>query len=42
MYKLAISIANASLLDGSEIICDDITQRKVAVARCPLVGKINT
>ena len=25
MYKLTISIANASLLDGGEIICDDIT-----------------
>ena len=42
LYKLTISIANASLLDGGEIICDDITQRKVAVARCPLVGKLST
>jgi hypothetical protein len=38
LYKLTISIANASLLDGGEIICDDIIHRKVAVARCPLVA----
>ena len=37
--KLTISIANASLLDGGEIICDDMVYRKVAEARCPLVGK---
>ena len=42
MYKLTICIANASLLDGGDIICDDIKQRKVAVARCPLFGKLST
>ena len=42
LYKLTISIANTSLLDGGEIICDDMTQRKVAVARCPLVSKLST
>ena len=42
LYKFTISIAKASLLDGGEIICDDITQRKVAVARCPLVSKLST
>ena len=39
LYKLTISIANASLLNGGEIKCDDIIHRKVAEARCPLVGK---
>ena len=33
--SLTLSIANASLLDGGEIICDDTTERNRAKAGCP-------
>ena len=39
-FNLTLSIANASLLDGGEIICDDTTSRKAAMARCPIIGKL--
>ena len=36
--SLTLSIANASLLDGGEIICDDTTPRSKVVA-CQVCGK---
>ena len=36
--SLQIAIENASLLNGSEIICDDSTPRNVVMAGCPLRG----
>ena len=36
--SLALTIVNASLLDGGEMRCDDTTQRHV-MAGCPLLGK---
>ena len=36
--SLTLSIANASLLDGEEIICDD-TSRNEVMAGCPVCGK---
>ena len=37
--SLTLSIANASLLDGGEIICDDTTPRNMVMAGCPVCGK---
>ena len=37
--SLTLSIANASLLDGGEIICDDTTPRNKVMAGCPVCGK---
>ena len=39
-FSLSLSIANASLLDGGEITCDDTTQKKTAKAGCP-IGEFN-
>ena len=39
-YKLTLSVDNASLLEGGEIICDDTTSRYVAKAGCP-IGKLH-
>ena len=39
-FNLTISIANASLLGGGEITCDDTTSRNQASARCPIIGKL--
>ena len=36
---LTLSIANASLLDGREIICDDATPRNKVMAGCRVCGK---
>ena len=36
---LTLSIANASLLDGGEIICNDTTPRKKVMAGCRVCGK---
>ena len=38
-YTLTLSIENASLLNGDQIICDDTTENIVAKARCPLIGE---
>ena len=38
-FNLTISIANATLLNGGEITCDDTTLRKQASAGC-LIGKL--
>ena len=38
-FHLTISIANASLLGGGEIICDDTTSMKAVKAGCP-IGKL--
>ena len=37
--SLTISITNASLLDGGEIICDDTTLRNMVMTGCPVCGK---
>ena len=37
-FTLALSIENASLLAGNEIICDDGTDNNAAMAACPLLG----
>ena len=37
--SLTLSIANAFLLDGGEIICDDTTPRNMVMAGCPVCGK---
>ena len=37
--SLTLSIANASLLVGGEIICDDTTPRNKVMAGCPVCGK---
>ena len=37
-YTPTLSIENASLLNGGQIICDD-TENIVANARCPLIGE---
>ena len=37
--SLTLSIANASLLDGRGIICDDITQKNNMTAGCRVCGK---
>ena len=37
--SLTLSIANASLLDGGKIICDDTTPRNKVMAGCPVCGK---
>ena len=37
--SLTLSIANASLLNCGEIICDDTTQTNVVMAGCPVHGK---
>ena len=39
-FNLTLSIAKASLLNGSEITCDNTTDRKSAKAGCPL-GRFN-
>ena len=41
-FNLTISIANAFLLGGGEITCDDTTSRNQASARCPIIGKLNS
>ena len=38
-FLLTLSIANASLLVGGEISCDDGTDNNVAMAECPVLGK---
>ena len=40
--NLIISIANASLLGGGEITCDDTTSKNRANASCPIIGKLNS
>ena len=40
-YSLTISIANASLLDGREIECNDATPRNKVMAGCPVCGKFD-
>ena len=35
-FKLTLSIDSASLLNGSEITCDNTTARKEAKAKCPI------
>ena len=37
--SLTLSIANASLLDGGEIICDNTSSRNKVMAGCPVCGK---
>ena len=37
--SLTLSIANASLLDGGELRCDDTTSTNTVMARCPLLSK---
>ena len=39
IVSLTISITNASLLDGGEIICDDTTPWNKVMAGCPVCGK---
>ena len=41
-FNITISIANASLLGGGEIICDDTTSTNQARASCPIYGKFNS
>ena len=41
-FHLTISIANAFLLGGGEITCDDTTSRNRASASCPIIGKHNS
>ena len=38
-FVLTLTISSASLLDGSEIICEDFTGNNVAMAGCPILGK---
>ena len=38
-FFLKLSIANASLLDGGEIICDDTSSMNKVMAGCPVCGK---
>ena len=38
-FNLTLSIANASLLNGGNITCDDTTPRNIAMAGCPVRGK---
>ena len=40
-FSLTLSIANASLLDGREIVCDDTTRRRLnnMTAGCQVCGK---
>ena len=38
-FTLTLSIAEASLLAGGEIRCDDTTPNNVAMAGCPIMGK---
>ena len=38
-FVLTLSIAEASLLAGGEIRCDDATTNNVAMAGCPVLGK---
>ena len=37
-FVLTLSIANASLLNGSNITCDDATPNNRVMAGCPLLG----
>ena len=37
--SLTISIANASLLDGGEIICDNTSLWYIVMAGCPVCGE---
>ena len=37
--SLTLSIANASLLDGGEIVCDDTTPLNIFTAGCQVCGK---
>ena len=41
-FNLTISIANAHLLGGGEITCDDTTSKNQASARCPIIGKLKS
>ena len=41
-FNLTISIANAFLLGGGEITCDDTTSKKQASASCQIIGKLNS
>ena len=41
-FKLTLSIDSASLLNGSEIECDDTTSRNEAKAKCPIIGELNS
>ena len=38
-FFLKLSITNASLLDGGEIICDDTTSTNKVMAGCQVCGK---
>ena len=38
-FSLTLSIANASLLDGRGIICDDLTPKNILSAGCRVCGK---
>ena len=40
--KLILLIDSASLLNGSEIKCDDTTSRKEAKAKCPIIGELSS
>ena len=39
VLTLTIIISSASLLDGGEIICEDVTDNIVVMAGCPILGK---
>ena len=41
-FNLTFSIDSASLLNGSEIKCDDTTSRKEAKANCPIIGELSS
>ena len=38
-FSLTLSVANASLLNGGQITCDDSTSQNQVMAGCPLAGK---
>ena len=38
-FFLKLSIANASLLNGGEIVCDDTTSKNKVMAGCPVCGE---
>ena len=41
-FNLTFSIDSASLLNGSEIKCDDTTSRNEAKAKCPIIGELSS
>ena len=41
-FNLILSIDSASLLNGSEIKCDDTTSRNEAKAKCPVIGELSS